>query len=406
MKSFTKKLIFSFLFLFFCIFFNFSQSVEFRFKHTIGDCTSHVSTVDEKVYLNGQLKNHTQFINRTSTTIQEVYEDGSALLFTNYMTTQNTLLQGYKDSLSWGEENSVIIKRNILGQLYESQNQFLPTVRSVPSFVVQPVKIGESWETFGLEVHDCRDLFGMDIPLEIPFKTTYTFLRTEQKNGFDIDIILADYQLYQQAHENGIYKNSIYKGTVGYAKQTIYWNRQKGDIENFNEEFEITMYDVFNNQYRFLGKSKGEVTEYKSLNNEQNVQKIQNAVNDLHFDDINVKQDEKGLTISIENIQFEADSSILKDSEKIKLQRIGELLQTFSNDLLITGHCADRGSKSSQQLISEQRANAVANFLIEQNIRSSHHIFSQGKGASQPLDTNSTEEGRKRNRRVEITIMD
>ena len=83
-----------------------------------------------------------------------------------------------------------------------------------------------------------------------------------------------------------------------------------------------------------------------------------------------------------------------------------EVLKQFNNDLLITGHCAERGTESARQALSESRAKSVADFLIKNNIRSEYHIFTQGKGSTQPVASNATEEGRSRNRRVEITIMD
>ena len=73
---------------------------------------------------------------------------------------------------------------------------------------------------------------------------------------------------------------------------------------------------------------------------------------------------------------------------------------------MITGHCADRGTVSSQQELSENRADAVAEYLVQLGIRDQYHVFTQGKGAREPVASNATEEGRIKNRRVEITIMD
>ena len=81
-------------------------------------------------------------------------------------------------------------------------------------------------------------------------------------------------------------------------------------------------------------------------------------------------------------------------------------MKNFSNDLLITGHCALRGTKENQQRISEERALSVAQYLQELKVREPNCIFTQGRGAEVPVDSNSTEKGRARNRRVEITLMD
>ena len=121
---------------------------------------------------------------------------------------------------------------------------------------------------------------------------------------------------------------------------------------------------------------------------------------------LEVKQGEKGLTISLDAIQFEPDSDVLLSSEKKKLEKLGEILKEFSNDLLITGHCAARGTVKAQQELSEERAEAVAAYLVDLGIRDQYHVFTQGKGAREPVASNDTEAGRIKNRRVEITIMD
>ena len=64
-----------------------ADTVLFKFKQKPGDSVSHISTVEESAYINGRLNNRTQFINRTSTTILEVDEKGTAQLYTQYMTT-------------------------------------------------------------------------------------------------------------------------------------------------------------------------------------------------------------------------------------------------------------------------------------------------------------------------------
>ena len=108
------------------------DGILFQFRHKKGDAVSHVATVEEEAYINGRLNNRTQFINRTSTTVEAVEKDGTALLSTHYMTTQNNFINSTGRTLSWGEEDSVKIYRDKNGYLHDSDNAFLPTVRSVP----------------------------------------------------------------------------------------------------------------------------------------------------------------------------------------------------------------------------------------------------------------------------------
>lgn len=414
-------LVLTFITLFSPLFFA-EDGILFQFRHKKGDAVSHVATVEEEAYLNGRLNNKTQFINRTSTTIESVDKDGTALLGTHYMTTQNSFINSSGKTLSWGEEDSVKIYRDKNGHLHDSDNQFLPTVQGVPSFSLEKVKPGDSWTCEGLEVHDCRELFNMEGAIEVPFTATYTYTGDEEINGKKLCVIEVEYKFFQDAGEAGdngsmgqdwydtyLYgtaSGSTYAGAQGQAIQKIWWDNERGDLDHYNEEFIIYLYDTFNNTYAFRGTAHGEVTEYKSVNDKENLAKLQKKVEKYKLDNISVKQGEKGLTISLDAIQFEPDSDVLLPSEKKKIEKLGEILKEFSNDLLITGHCAQRGTVKAQQELSEQRAEAVASYLVELEIRDQYHVFTQGKGATEPVASNATEAGRIKNRRVEITIMD
>lgn len=399
-----KKLILSFLLTVISISLSAQDKVVFSFKHHKGDAVSHISTVQEEAYLNGRLNNKTEFINRTSTTIKDVDADGNALLHTHYMTTQNSLLNRSGNYLSWGEEDFVNIHRRLNGELFNSDNDFLPTVRSVPAFSEEAVGVGESWTFNGFEVHDCRELFGMTSAIEIPFTATYTYIGDIEQNEKTLQIIEVYYDFYQEKPAS--LKYGTYRGATGFAKQKIFWDNDIGDLDHYTEQFQIKMVDSYGNSFIFNGLSHGEVTEYKSVNDETNAKNLQKTLDQYNLDNITVNKGEKGLTITLENIQFEPDSNILLPSEKKKLKKIAEILKDFSNDLLITGHCAERGTEGARQRLSEERAQSVADYLVQLGTRDEFHIFTQGKGSTQPIASNATEAGRSKNRRVEITIMD
>ncbi len=383
------------------------EGVLFEFNQQKGSAVVHVATVEEEAYLNGQLHNQTQFINRTSTTVTETQKDGSAKLFTHYMTTQNNFFKSTGKMLSWGEEESVRLYRDKNGQLHDSDNDFLPTVQSVPSFSDKKIKIGESWTSDGLEVHDCRELFGMNEAIQVPFTATYTYTGDEEIDGNTLQVLEVQYKFFQNnLTENHYEQSGTFAGAQGQAAQKIWWDNEKGELDHYVEEFIIYLYDTNNNTYAFRGIAHGEVTEYKSVNNKDNLKKLQKKVEKYKLDNISVKQGDKGLTISLDAIQFEPDSDVLLPSEKKKIEKLGEILKEFANDLLITGHCAQRGTQKAQQQLSEERAEAVAAYLVELGIRDEYHVFTQGKGAREPVASNATEAGRIKNRRVEITIMD
>ena len=173
------------------------------------------------------------------------------------------------------------------------------------------------------------------------------------------------------------------------------------------ESFKIEITTTAGNVLTFIGNAHAEVTEFQRTATVENIEDVSQKIADLGIEDVTVKKTDKGLTLSIENIQFKPDSDILLLSEKKKLDKLKEILEAYpDNDILVTGHTALRGDAVSRQQLSDQRAEAVADYLVKIGVRDNYHIFTQGKGAEEPIADNKTEAGRKKNRRVEITIMD
>jgi outer membrane protein OmpA-like peptidoglycan-associated protein len=122
--------------------------------------------------------------------------------------------------------------------------------------------------------------------------------------------------------------------------------------------------------------------------------------------DTSVRVAEKGVVISLNNIQFMPDSVKLTVEEMIKLREIGAILARYPGNILVGGHTAMAGTGEGRLQISTERAQAVADFLIALGSRSAEHITVRGYGAEWPLGDNATEEGQAINRRVEITLLD
>lgn len=405
MKRFCKKSVIAVLFLTLCSG-AFAQSVKFEFKQKKGNSGSYISTVEEDVYINNVPSHHAEIINRISSSMTNVASDGEAFIYATYMTTENSISQQTGRSLSWGEETTSVFSRKKNGELTISDDIYMPTVRNVPVFPDKKIKIGETWTAKGKEVQDVRKAFNMDRALIFPFEATYTYKEDTTIDGKKLNVILVEYEFSYEATDEVLNAGQTLTQSVGWSKQTLYWDNNKGLLDHYDEEFLIKIADLYNNLYVFTGTAHAELTEFTSLNDEATAKQLQETLDKLKLTDISVKKGDKGLTISMENIQFEPDSDRLMDSEKAKLKKIGELLKKYSNDLLITGHCAERGTASARQKLSEERAEAVASYLIDLGVRDQYHIFTQGKGSREPVASNNTEEGRAKNRRVEITIMD
>jgi outer membrane protein OmpA-like peptidoglycan-associated protein len=87
------------------------------------------------------------------------------------------------------------------------------------------------------------------------------------------------------------------------------------------------------------------------------------------------------------------------------LQAITAILKEYPTaKFSLEGHTDDTGSDALNQKLSEERAAAVKNFLVENGIDDSR-LSSKGFGESAPVDSNKTAKGKANNRRVEVKLV-
>lgn len=111
-----------------------------------------------------------------------------------------------------------------------------------------------------------------------------------------------------------------------------------------------------------------------------------------------------GSKVVLKNIFFETAKFDLKDQSKYELNKLVAFLNTNATTKIeIGGHTDNVGDKKSNQLLSENRAKAVYDYLIANKIAPDRLSY-KGYGDSQPIDDNKTEKGRANNRRTEFTI--
>ena len=118
-----------------------------------------------------------------------------------------------------------------------------------------------------------------------------------------------------------------------------------------------------------------------------------------------IKKMEEGVKMEIENINFETNSSTLNPSSYEELDMLVDNLKMNSNiDIELSAHTDDIGSDAYNFKLSDQRAAAVAEYLITKGIAKSR-IISKGYGKTQPLVPNTSDENRAKNRRVELKVI-
>lgn len=114
---------------------------------------------------------------------------------------------------------------------------------------------------------------------------------------------------------------------------------------------------------------------------------------------------EKGRA-STQGIYFDTGSDRIRPESAPTLKEIGEMLKEHADlKLTIEGHTDNVGAAASNQSLSEKRAAAVRQFLVDTYSVDASRLTAKGLGSTKPVGSNDTPEGRQNNRRVELVKM-
>lgn len=173
-----------------------------------------------------------------------------------------------------------------------------------------------------------------------------------------------------------------------------------------------------NNSYAEKKIAKNENQTYGAKNHPQkkkdSADEIQSKISAGKNSSSNSKSEKKviventaaGIRLTMQNLNFKPDSSELLPGENERLDQIAQVLKEVPDQMfLVEGHTASVGYEKGEMKLSVERANSVANALIQRGIPREKFIC-KGSGGTKPIADNSTQEGKAKNRRVEITILE
>lgn len=120
---------------------------------------------------------------------------------------------------------------------------------------------------------------------------------------------------------------------------------------------------------------------------------------------IKLQQPKPGEKVVLRNIFFDVNKFDLKPESTPELTRLVALLKNQPTlKIEISGHTDSSGDKKANQLLSENRAKSVKDFLVQNGIQADRITY-KGYGDARPVASNESEEGRAQNRRTEFTIL-
>lgn len=112
-----------------------------------------------------------------------------------------------------------------------------------------------------------------------------------------------------------------------------------------------------------------------------------------------------GASVVLKNIFFDVGSAVLRPESEAELNLVVLLLEDNPNlRIRIVGHTDNTGTPADNLALSRERANAVTKFIASKGIAASR-LVAEGKGETQPVASNATEEGKSQNRRTELTVI-
>jgi OmpA-OmpF porin, OOP family len=107
---------------------------------------------------------------------------------------------------------------------------------------------------------------------------------------------------------------------------------------------------------------------------------------------------------SFDRLEFETDSANLKPASTEQLRNIAEIMEAYPNvNVKIAGYTDNVGDDAYNMKLSQERANVTMNELAKLGVSQSR-MTAEGYGEQHPVADNSTEEGRQRNRRIDIRV--
>lgn len=353
----------------------------FKFKYSIGSKQKIECNIFGQYIINDVLQYN--YIQKYSTiqTVKGIENNNAFINEENYYLIQGkTQIEKIVNTEYW---------KNYRGEMIVNGSEEFPNLRDMPLFPDKDIEPGYTWYEYGVEVQDIVNTKFINT-----VNVFYTFIGFEKVNNIDCAVFKYEFVSSREYVQKNV---SI---LVGYTNVTLYFDNNQGTKvkELYTRDY---IFDINGKKVEIKDSGVRFWSQIEKLNKTDIIKDIESN----NLKDTTIKKDSKGIKISIENIQFLPNSSILLSTEKVRLDKIYKVLKKYNKNLLIVGHTALWGIHSNRMKLSVERSKSVTDYLIFLGYDPNKIIYS-GRGALDPIGDNSTESGMKKNRRVEIYILE
>jgi outer membrane protein OmpA-like peptidoglycan-associated protein len=298
--------------------------------------------------------------------------------------------------------------------LFSSSDDY-PSIQDVPALPGRSLRPGDTWEARAWISIDPRRSRNV---LRLPVAVGYRYAGLETWNGSPAHRVEAQfatrYPLPPSDDPNA--PTVAYDGPItavtGRHTMTIVIpvppadGQVRGDVAFIRDEVA--------EQYLFSDRNEltvhGHTLLFLSAHAVETLQRVAESVErsmrETEVADVSVDRTATGVRLTVRSLRFLPDQAVLLPEERGRLDSVAEALGALdAQRFLVVGHTADVGSEESQRRLSIERARVIAAELAARGI-ARDRLDIEGRGGSEPVASNETDEGRARNRRVEIYIVE
>jgi outer membrane protein OmpA-like peptidoglycan-associated protein len=285
------------------------------------------------------------------------------------------------------------------GSLKIDDDKGFPHLRGFPAFPQTRLRPSDKWIAPGSRA---LDPLNQGQPTLIPFTAEYQYLGTELYREVPVHRIAAKYALrYQGPSET---EEEIFFQPPDFKVQGTH---TVDILLRVSDGLLMMMRDNLDETYTWPG---GITVRFRGFTLTFGQSKVpfnpEPVINTLKTKDIDVDTVHEGIRLTIKDIRFAPDSDTFLPEEQPRLDSIAQTLkQVPDRTILVEGHTAAVGRPDGELELSVQRAMRMVEELTHRGLGADRFIY-KGWGGTKPLGDTTNDEGRRLNRRVEITILE
>ncbi|AEF81161.1 OmpA family protein [Leadbettera azotonutricia] len=359
-----------------------------------------VKRSDWSRYDNGKYKGHVYREVRASIAPSPGPQDQGFLYQGNFLVLEETLRDLRQSAQAVDAVIPVSFRVYSDGSLQIDDDRGFPHLRGFPAFPKEKLIPSDKWTAPGSRA---LDPLNQGQPALIPFIAEYQYLGTELYKDVPVYRIAAKYALrYQGPSENDEenFRPPDFK-VQGTHLVDILLRVSDGLLMMMRDNLDETYTWPGGVSIRFRGFTLTFGQSKIPFNPEPAIAFLKTERKDIEVNTV-----PEGIRLTIKDIRFAPDSDAFLPEEQPRLDSIAQTLKQIPDrTILVEGHTAAVGRPDGELELSVQRAQRMVEELTRRGLGADRFIY-KGWGGAKPLGDNATNEGRRLNRRVEITILE